>query len=219
MAILPSRKQYQRWSLPSKWTFWAGVMAIASLIIGVVGIVPSRDTRADKELNHLILQVAQELRYNTVWLNELAVSYENRSKVVPVGRMKLNALVALANTEFKRIVTDSYGEEKYIYQEIYTLSDLADGLGSPETNEDLAQFNARSKYTLHDVLFLNEFLRWYLRPLFESQLTPAQMYTLGGNAFPDREFKIYDVKSINLKYFTDKNEPITQFDHYLGLID
>lgn len=218
--MLPTNKQYQKWSLPAKWTFWAGIMAILSLVLGVAGLIPSNDDSAEVALNKLTLQVAQELRYNTEWLSELSISYENNSVNFPIGRMKVDALVLLANSDFEKIIKHSYGEEKYIYQDILKLNDLAEALGSPTNAENVNVFNSKSKYYhLHDVLFLNEFLRWYLRPLIEEKLTSNQLYTLGWKPFPDSEFDIHGVNTIKLKYFVYDDKPISEFVDYLGLID
>ncbi len=130
--IIPSRKQYQKWSLPSKWTFWAGLIAMVSLSLSVFGFFPSGDRNSEKELNNLVLQVAQELRYNAEWLSALAVSNEGQLEIIPVGRVKSTALTNLIFREFDKVVEHSYGEEKYIYQRIIKISDLGETLGSPD---------------------------------------------------------------------------------------
>ena len=221
MLMLPSRKQYQRWTLPSKWTFWAGLMAIASLALALAGLVPDRseEKRQEREIGNLIFQATQELRYNSEWLSSLAVQHENKSQPLSTGKMKTGALVKLTNSEFERIVQYSYGEEKHIYQEIYKLSDLALALDSPKNHKALKDFDSTSEYTLHDVIFLNDFLWWYLTPLAEDTLTQKQLYSMGWKPFPGREFEIYGVDEIQLRNFVDRGKPITEFGHYLGLLD
>jgi hypothetical protein len=219
--VLPSRRQYRRWSLPSKWTFWAGLIGIVSLIFTVFGLIPDRseNRRYEKRVASLVLQASQELRYNSQWLSRLARNYEDESPPLPIGRMKTDALVELANIEFTRIVRYSYGEEKYIYQEIYQLADLAAAFGSPSTRDELESFDERSNFTLHDIIFLNDFLWWYLTPLAEDSLDSKQLYSMGWAPFPREGFTINGVEAVQLRNFVIDGQPIEDFGHYLGLLD
>ncbi|GBE06991.1 hypothetical protein BMS3Abin11_00089 [bacterium BMS3Abin11] len=215
--MIPSRSQYNKWSTPSKWTFWAGIIGIPvgviSLIFSIINILPNEEYR------NLVLQAAQELRYNKEWLSDISIAVDNKSSIIPVGKMKTDALVKLTNLEYLNIVAESYGEEKYIYQEILKLHDLANTLGSPGSIKDVDIFNERSKYKLHDVAFLNSFLNWYLRPLIEENLDDKQLYSLGWNPFPVKYFSIEGISELDMNYFIYEGKPITEYLHYLALID
>ena len=196
-------------------------MGIVSLVIAFIGFIPdpSESNRYKKEVANLVLQATQELRYNSELLKGIAVGCENTIQPMPVGQMKVGALVKLANSEFERIVQYSYGEEKYIYQEIYRLGDLAVALGSPRPRKAIATFNSSSEYTLHDVIFLNNFLWWYLTPVAKEILSHKQLFSMGWTPFSRREFSIEGVKELKLRYFMDGDEPILEYTHYLSLLD
>ena len=190
--MIPTKSQYKNWSLPSKWTFWAGIITVISLLLSILAFFPDDEKeqfKKNNKMNKLILQTAQELRYNREWLSELAVAYDEKSKVVPIGKMRVDALLKLANSDFEKIIIHSYGEGKNIYQEIFKLCDLAKALGSPVSINDITRFNNRSKYKLHDVVFLNNFLNWYLYPLIEERLSSRQIYTLGWHSLQNDAFQ------------------------------
>lgn len=215
--MFPSWVQYNKWSLPNKWTFWANVVGIS---VGIITLVLSNvqpDTLNEERARRL-LRVAQELRYNDEWLTSVAVALETGSSI-PAGSMKLQGLVSIAESDHKIVVENAYGEEKYIYQLVLKLNDLGVKLGSPKTRRDLSAFNSGSDYTLHDIHFLNNFLLWYLVPAISKHLDEQELYSLGRHGFPGDSFHIADVDRIEMKYFRNDGKPITSFGEYLGLID
>jgi hypothetical protein len=143
-GVIPSRRQYEKWSLPTKWSFWAAVIGIplglVSLVIGTVPLfLPSS---GDVERNRLLFQVSQELRYNNEWLSSLAVAHETRAARMTVGSLKTDALVALVQRDYEAVVRDAYGEEKHIYQHVLLLRDLGLKLGAPDSVADIFKFEA-----------------------------------------------------------------------------
>lgn len=219
--MIPSLKQYRAWSLPSKWTFWSAVIGLPVGIISLlITIFPlSKPDTMEAERRLLLFRVAQELRYNHEWLSEVAIGLYTRSKVLPVGSLKTDALVDLVNQEHQQIVKGAYGEEKHIYQEVLRLNDWGVAFGSPHNYSQIQAIERRSIFTLHDILFLNEFLRWYLKPLMLEQLDPTQLRSLGWNPFPGDRFEICGMNQLQMKIFTDGGVPISDFVDYLGLID
>jgi hypothetical protein len=162
--MIPTREQFRKWSLPSKWSYWAAVIGIPVGILSIaLGILPFIQSDTERiERNRLIFRVAQELRYNHEWLSEVAAA--ERAQVLPIESLKFDALMTLANREYQRVTEHAYGEEKYIYQEALKLKDLGAALDKPK-NTQVEIFNRQSTHSLHDILFLNDFLHWYLRPL------------------------------------------------------
>jgi len=188
--MIPTREQFQKWSLPSKWSYWAAVIGIPVGIISLgLGLFPfiQSDTEGI-ERNRLIFQVAQELRYNHEWLSEVATAVSERAEVLPIGSLKSDALMTLPNREYQRVTEQAYGEEKYIYQEALKLKDLGAALSKLKNYSDVEIFNRQATYSLHDILFLNDFLHWYLRPLIEKELNRQQLYSLGWRPFPGDRF-------------------------------
>jgi hypothetical protein len=220
--MIPTREQFRnKWSLPSKWSYWAAVIGIPVGIVSLgIGLYPfiQSDTEGI-ERNRLIFQVAQELRYNHEWLSEVVAAISERSQVLPVGSLKSDALMTLANHEYQRVTEHAYGEEKYIYQEALKLKDLGAALSKLKNYSDVEILNRQATYSLHDMLFLNDFLHWYLRPLIEKELDQQQVYSLGWRPFPADRFKIDGVTTVRMKRFVHEGKPIDSFSEYLGLID
>jgi hypothetical protein len=219
--MLPTRRQYEKWSLPSKWSFWAAVIGIPVGIISLlIGFLPffGQDAAAI-ERSQLVLQTAQELRYNDEWLSSLAGATHKRSSNFPVGSLKTDALLLLVQREHDLVVRGAYGEEKYIYQHVIQLRDLGSALGAPKSSDQLSKALSNSSYSLHDIHFLNNFLFWYIKPLITETLSPAQLYSLGWSGLPRDRFKIFNVPTLTMRYFVNNGKPITEYVDYLGLID
>lgn len=219
--MLPSRRQYEKWSLPSKWSFWAAVIGIPLGIISLLlALLPLRNDDPEVvERNRMLLQSAQELRFNDAWLSQLTIASSRRSGELPIGSLKTDGLLRLVENHHDWIVQDAYGEEKYIYQLILELRDVGLRLGSPTSGLQLEKSLGTSDYTLNDINFLNNFIFWYLRPRIEEDLTREQIYSLGWNGLPRGQFQAPGGGQPRMKRFLDDGEPITEYSTYLGLID
>lgn len=171
------------------------------------------------ERTRLVLQVAQELRYNHEWLSRLALAHRNKDPTIPVGSLKTDALIALIQRHHDWVVEEAYGEEKYLYQLAFLLQDLSIRLGSPSTIEQVTKFNADSNYSMHDGHFLNNFIFWYLTPFIQNILDERQYYSLGWFGLPSNAFSIEGVPVIEMKHFVTDGLPITEYSDYLFLID
>jgi hypothetical protein len=219
--MLPSRSQYQKWSLPTKWSFWAAAIGIPAGLISLLLTLwpPSGSNLTSAEHNRLLLQVAQELRYNDEWLTSISQAVQIRSNVFPTGSLKTDGILVLIKWEHDWILRHAYGEEKYIYQHILLLRDLAHRLGSPVSVQSLSRNLRNSGYTLHDVHFLNNFLYWYISPLLKDSLSSRQRYSLGWRGLPGDNFQIIGVAQPAMKHFVYEGKPMFWFIDYLGLID
>lgn len=220
--MIPTRNQYKKWSLPSKWSFWAAVIGIPLGILSLaLGVVPFlRPDTAGLERNRLLLRVAQELRYNDEWLSEVALAVQGNMKSIPPGSLKTDALISFIQNDFELVTRNTYGEEKHIYQEAFKLKDVGQALGLLKSPRDVEVFNHHSEYRVHDVHFLNNFFYWYLWPLIEKELDGKQLYSLGWKGPPRDKFKVEGLKAFDMKKFThDYGKPLTEFSVYLGFID
>lgn len=219
--MLPSRYQYRKWSLPGKWSFWAAVIGtptgLASLLVALwPASGPSPDLTAR---NKLLLQAAQELRYNNEWLSAASQAIQTRSRTFPPGSLQTEGIQTVIEREHDWLVRNAYGEEKYIYQHILLLQALAQDLGSPTSMKSMMQRLRSSACTLHDIHFLNNFLLWYLSPNLKDSLSESQLYSLGIQGLPDESFRIKGVARPIMKHFVHEGKPIRTFVDYLGLID
>jgi hypothetical protein len=142
--------------------------------------------------------------------------------VFPPGFLKYEGLINLAKHYYQQITAHAIGEQKHLYQEILRLRDLGALLGSPRNCSQIESFNKQSTYSLHDILFLNDFLHWYLRPMIEEELQTEPLYLLyllDWLSIPTDCFRMDCVNTIELKHFVDEGKPIEEFGYYLGLID
>jgi len=192
-------------------------VSILSLVLGIFTFIQPDEEHIER--NCLVFQVAQNFRYNHDWLSEISVAVAERAQVLPTGSLKFDALMSLANRYYQRITENAYGEQKHIYQEILKLRDLGVALGKPRNYSQVELFNRQSMYSLHDILFLNDFLNWYLRPLIEKELNDKQLYSLNWWHVPVDCSNIDGVKTVHMKHFVDEGKPIENFIDYLGIID
>lgn len=217
--MFPTANQYRKWSMPSKWSFWAAMIGIPVSIWSLLLTNPLPPTVNPKEERiRLLLRTAQELRYNNEWLASVATAHYRRSKI-PVGTLKSDALLLLMEREYAWLTRGAYGEEKNLYQLALRLKDLSFALGSPSSSSQVIAFNRKSEFTLHDIHFLNNFLLWYLRPHIVDELDSKQLYSLGFAGLPGDRFRIEGVKTPSFRYFVLEGKSITEFSEYLALID
>lgn len=219
--MFPTRRQYERWSLPSKWSYWG---CLSGLLVGIVSLAISiggllRPDPTEKERKLLIFKVAQELRYNREWLSGIENEIYSGEARIPLGVLKTSSLIELAVREHELVMKESYGEEKYIFQLILKLHDLGVVLGTPKSAVEIELFNKSSHYSFYDLIFLNDFLCWYLKPLIREQLDEKQLFSLGRNAFPGGSFPLNKLRQKNMKYFVEGGKAIQEFIDYLGSID
>jgi hypothetical protein len=218
--MFPSRRQLSKWSLPTKWSFWSAAIGLPlAFLSAYLGLVPM--FAADQALvqrNQLLLQTAQELRYNDEWLANLCIAAAKPSRQLPIGSIKTDGLLRLMEQHHDWIVREAYGEEKYIYQMALELRDIATSLDSREIKSILSVIKG-SEYTLNDIHFLNNFLFWYLRPHIEEGLNQAQIYSLGWNWRPQDNYKIPTGTALQMNRFLHDGKPITEYVTYLGIID
>lgn len=219
--MLPSRYQYRKWSLPSKWSFWAALIGTpAGLVSLLVALWPTSEPSPDLTArNKLLLQAAQELRYNDEWLSAASQAIQTRSRTFPPGSLQTEGIKTLIKKEHDWLVRNAYGEEKYIYQHILLLQALAQGLGAPTSMKSMMQRLRSSAYTLDDIHFLNNFLLWYLSPNLKDSLSDSQLYSLGIQGLPGESFRVKGMTRPIMKHFVDDGTPIQAFSDYLGLID
>lgn len=219
--MLPSRRQYSKWVLPTKWSFWAAVVGIpvgiVSLILTLLPLTASDPVIAERQRG--LLKAAQELRHNDEWLSELSQSIRGRSERVPTGSLKVDGLLQLIEAHPDWLLGSAYGEEKYMHQHALMLRDLSLRLGSPESKSALAGTLRRLEYTLDDIHFLNNFLFWYIKPHVVENLSSAQLYSLGWNGLPTDRFEVPAGTQPDMKRFKHDGKPIVEYLVYLGLID
>lgn len=218
--MLPSRRQFDKWSLPSKWSFCAAVIGIS---LGTISLLfsmlqPHVTDKEKIERIRLILQVAHELHYNNVWLSNMAIAYQENRLRMPTGALKTNAIMKFMEREYDLIIINGHGEEKHIYQLTLLLHDLGSSLSSPKSVEDVKKFNLRSEQTLHDVLFLNEFMLWYIQPTALDAFEDGNYHSLTWG-LPHLKLKVNNTSALEMRHFIDDGEPITEYIDYLGLID
>lgn len=217
--MFPTTYQYRKWSMPSKWSFWAAVIGIPISIWSLLLTIPLPPAVNPKEeRSRLLFRTAQELRYNNEWLASVAIAHDRRSKI-PIGILKSDALLLLMEREYAWLTRGAYGEEKNLYQLALRLKDLSSALGSPSSSSQVIAFNRRSEHTLHDIHFLNNFLLWYLSPHIVDELDSTQLYSLGLIGLPGDRFRIEGVKSLSFRHFKFDGKSITEYSEYLGLID
>lgn len=220
--MLPSFKQYYKWSLPSKWGFWSAVIGIPASIFSIwITYWPPKnnDERELQAVGQLTFQTAQDLRGNREYLCDLYTAYGKGLIEYPPGHLKTEALGQLVLRDHEKVTESAYGEEKYIYQLAQLLGDIGTALGSPKSSKDVRRFLNASSMTLHDVAFLNDFLNWHLYPLINGRLTERQLYSLGWNGIPGKKFSLCNNQKPDMKYFLLDGQPIEEFVDYLGLID
>ena len=215
--MIPTRTQYRKWSLPTKWSFWAAVIGLpiglGSLLLTIWPL-----TKSDpliQERGQLLLKTAQETRHNHEWLSEVALTLSGRIDSMPPGSIKTDGLRQLLERHGEWLLRDSYGEEKYIHQLSLDLKEVSARLGTPNTRNKLLASLKSLDYTLDDIHFLNNFLLWYVSPHMRETLTEYQTYSLGWQGLPGTSYVTPGGAKPAMKQFLHDGKPIVD---YLGAV-
>jgi hypothetical protein len=219
--VFPTKQQYRKWSLPTKWSFWAAVIGIplgvASFFLSLYPMLWIDKKAADR--SNLFIRAAQELRYNNEWFQALSKG-RNVSKHQPlIGAIRVDGLMELMKNEHDLIVKHAYGEEKYIYQHALMLQDVATLMGKARTGADIERLFEKSPYSVDDAHFLNNFLFWYLAPTIRDSVKEPQLYSLGVAWYPGERLVNANMRPAKMKYFLQERRAISEYREYLGLID
>lgn len=223
--MIPSAHQFRRWTLPTRWSFAASigsligvVLAVIALWISIAGPSRERDHERTAERHELVFQAAQELRSNSELLAQIGSLEAGETLALGADPYSVDALKALTSGHFSELTKDAYGEEKYIYQEVLRLGRWLNAMSSLSSSEAVSHWNQTQEFTVHDALFLNDFLWWHLHPAIENDLSDAQKRGLGWETYPKDVFQVPSSSS-ELKQFVVDGRPISDFGDYLGLLD
>lgn len=167
----------------------------------------------------LVFKTAHELRYNREFLTSLAQVVRQKTSNLPIGKISTDSLVVLMEQYYGLITKDAYGEQKHLYRLSLQLRHFSEQILSLKTLGQLKEFQRKSEWSIDDVLFLSDFLNWYLRDLIAHDLEEQQLFSLGFRGFPSDEFRIQGIDSLSLHYFQEDGKPIKKFVAFLGLID
>jgi hypothetical protein len=212
--MFPTLNQHRKWSLPTKWTFWATVIglpiSLMSFLIGLPLWEASDPGRQQREM--LVFRTTQELSYNFRWLSQIAQAYKLNNEAMPIGRMKVSGLIELLRQDYPKVIESEYGEGDKIYELSLLLKDAALTLNAVSKSSEVRAFSNRPDMTLHDVIFLNNFLWWYV----------AEMEVAGDGLYipkPGDRFHVEGIDHLEMKHFVDEGGPLQNYGHWLGLLD
>ena len=223
--MIPSAEQFRRWALPTRWTFMASVAAMiglalagAGLWVSVTGPARERTVQIAEERRELVFLASQELRQNSELLSQLATLDAVETVAVGQSAYSASSLKLLASEHYSEVTKHAYGEEKYIYQEILKLERWLGAISNVGTSRAAADWNQNSEFTVQDVLFLNDFLWWYLHPMIEEELSGTQKRALGWEPYPKDSFRV-PIGQRQSKQFMVDGQPISEFVDYLSYLD
>lgn len=223
--MIPSAEQFRRWALPTRWTFMASVAAMiglalagAGLWVTVTGPARERTVQIAEERRELVFQASQELRRNSELLSQLFTLDAVETVAVGEATYSVSSLKMLASDHYSEVTKGAYGEEKYIYQEILRLERWLRAISNIGSAHAVSAWDQNSEFTVQDVLFLNDFLWWYLHPMIEDELSGAQKRALGWEPYPKDIFRV-PIEQRRSKQFVVDGQPISEFVDYLSYLD
>ena len=154
--MFPTKAQYRRWSLPTKWGFWSAFIGIPLALISLgAGFLPllQFDT-SDAGRKELVFKTAQELRYNREFLTALAQASRQKASNLPIGKINTDSLVTLTEKYYGLITEDSRGEQKHLYRLSLQLRHLGEQISLLKTPAQLRDFQRQGEWSMDDVVFL-----------------------------------------------------------------
>ena len=183
--------------------------------------VPYRPPKSvsGESFEKLLFQASHELRRNREYLEDVRGYLKNTGRQLPIGSLRTENTLELLGGHYQRATKAAYGEEKYIYQLILKLDDVAATFYGFRTREDFGRWNKTYEMTVDDVSFLCGFLAWYMSGVAREQLSP-KLFDQPGRDPPSTEFASADeVVKLNMQFFVHQGKPITDYSLFLGLID
>jgi hypothetical protein len=168
--MLPSREQWRKWSLPSKYSLVGLALGILGLGIGIVPLLPntktaplvnSGESAPSNDFQRLVIAARSELFYASRCLSSYKLLYwQNDAQVCPPP--DLNRTAELIDRYHGILEVNTYGEMwalDEIPREIRARSLAYSRIRSPEAMRTLENDGG---YTLKDIWFKAQFLNWYL---------------------------------------------------------
>ncbi len=87
-------------------------------------------------------------------------------------------------------------------------------IGEVNNKDAVKEWDKNSIFTVADILFLNDFIWWYLHPALQEHLPTTKFRSPG---YPDKPFQDATASS-QTRHFTQEGERL-DFVDYLGLLD
>lgn len=150
--LLPSREQFKRWSLPSKYSFYGLILGLLSLVITIV-----YDSSIPKSPEQMLESAAQELRNNYLCL-ELMVQKESgeigcQYKLIETKQYLANS----GDWEITRLTYSDHDTFEYIINKLNRCTgDIKELTLEGYLCRDL---------TLFDIYYLTRYAHWLSIPL------------------------------------------------------
>ncbi|MBL4907381.1 MAG: hypothetical protein JKX94_08015 [Sneathiella sp.] len=222
MKFLPSRRQFSKWSLPTKWGFVAAVVGLLLLPVTLIDIDFVRKFIIEEKAKviapdkAIIYSAAHEMQYNIEWLLKASDLAKSQSRLMPMGVMRTEATMRILDRNYRKVTKYSYGEEEDIGSMLKLYQASMDELNSLSSIQDFRNFNKKYELSIDDCLVLTGFLNWYFTPLYEDHLDQVQLGSLP-NMGSIVEQKIFE--DVKLKYFVFNDEAVDSFSSLLGYLD
>jgi hypothetical protein len=178
---------------------------------------PVRDS--NREYRRLLLASAQELRSNRDCLDKYRLYLNDAAAHSPVCTIALDHTQKLFVDHHSQVIAHSYGEQKYLFQEVLQLNAASRLLPMPISRASLAQWNKTHEMTVDDMAFISGFLFWYLVGLASTELDEREYSSLGWFAASPQFVPASEARNLHMRRYLSDGEPITDYLDYLGLID
>lgn len=224
IGLIPTRQQWKRWSLPSKLTAIGTLIGVISLGLVLLPMMtkPSSggaEGDSNREYRRLLLASAQELRSNRDCFDKYRLYLSDAAAHSPVCMIGLDHTRKLFADHHSQVIAHSYGEQKYLFQEVLQLDASSRLLPVPVSRGSLAQWNETHEMTVDDLAFISGFLFWYLVGLASTELDEREYHSLGWFAASPQFVPASEGGNLRMRRYLFEGEPITDYRDYLGLID
>lgn len=219
--MIPGRNQFRRWQLPTQWSFLASIATLIGLIVAILAFLASfylpiadRQESGAAERRTALFTAGHELRHNSELIAEILTDQSQNGVVLGAEPYSTEATQNLLSTHYDQLTEESLGEDRYLYQQLLLLNEWLSAIQGVRSKADVRKWDANSSFTVADVLFLNDFIWWYLHPAFQEHLPTTKFRSPG---YPDKPFQDA-IASSQTRRFTHEGERL-EFVGYLGLLD
>lgn len=227
MRFFPSRSQWAKWALPSKYSFWGLILTIVGLVLTIDGPMPivwsifsSKPDlgRPNDPFTPILKNARSEIRSNIQCIDSYRYQLESDADW-PVCRMTHSDIDRLFQNKFFVIGKNVYGEDITLMWQWKTLDAAIDRLNRAEKINDLRKIEPKLDLSFRDIYFIQAFLLWYTGGYAQEYLGETfNVFDQKPSSYTGIDDRLWGEWAARETVDYDKKR-VADFGEWLGLLD
>ena len=227
MRLFPSKSQWAKWALPSKYSLWGLILTIVGLALTIVSLIPliwsfllSKPNfgRPNDPFTPILKNARSEIRSNIQCIDSYRYQLESDADW-PVCRMTHSNLDRLFQNKFFVMGKNAYGEDNTLIWQWKALDTTIDRLNKARKTTDLREIEPKLELSFRDIYSIQAFLLWYTGEYAHEYLgEPFDVLDQRPSFYTGIDDRLWDNWPARATVDYDKKR-VRDFGDWLGLLD